>query len=273
MEGKKIIKISEINRALEINRELANNGYLGGGRDANWGTYYSPLDGQIKEGVFPISATFSRTLPEKYQSKSENDPVMKKYIEETLSMGEEKHPLTAVEFGGPGSNVFEGFTKNFFETTTGVCLEDIRSNDKKDEDKANHHFVVSGDALDPSYIEDNQTLKKVLKTLGTGGVDLIICRMDGPLNHIVKNGAILDRIIRNWYEILNYNGFMFIQFDRGGFDPDTVTIEAVEKWANELKKRFPEIDIQLNEGAMRLHKKDGSPQYLPSTTKLFSRAD
>lgn len=259
------IQIGEIREALETNKDLAESPRIA---EDNWSDYDSPLE-KPREHSFPMAVTFSKTLPDEYKAESEEHPVFKGYIEETLSSGESQHPLTGVEFGGTGSSLFGEFTKDFFEATVGVCLEDIRDDQTKKDDEANHHFVITGNALDTSYLEDNETAKKVIEKLGTPGVDLIICRMSGPLSWINKNGAILDRIIRNWYEILNYNGLMFVQFDRGGSD-DVDTVDLVNKWVEAIKGKFPQLDIQIEGGAMRLHKTDDSPEYLPPATKLFS---
>jgi len=142
---------------------------------------------------------------------------------------------------------------------------------KKKHDKEIGHSVLPEDILN-LQIERlyKQFLGQVMQRLGTSKTDLIISKMAGPLNKIDKNGAILDRLIRNWYDILNENGLMFIQFNYQG-NTDTNTQLLVQKWADAIKSRFPEIDIQLDVGVMRLHKRAGSPEHLPPATQLFSK--
>src|SRR5258708_23767052 len=189
--------------------------------------------------------------------------IFRRYIEDTLARGE-RHDLTAVEFGGPGSMLFAGFTYNFFKQTAGVCLKDVRDKDDKKSDRKNNHHLIEGDILD---VESTETLGKVLKTFHAGKTDLIISRMVGPLSYIDKNSTILDRIIRNWNNLLNENGLMFIQFD---WNRTNIVGPLVEKWAATIQKMFPEIDISVAEGVMRLHKRPGSPEKLPPVTQLFS---
>ncbi|MDP2788958.1 MAG: hypothetical protein Q8O46_02815 [bacterium] len=139
----------------------------------------------------------------------------------------------------------------------------MRPKDIKKLDTTNNHFVITGDILDAK--RSSETLIRVAQTLGIEKTDLILSRMAGALNEIKKNGSVLDRIIRNWYRMLNENGLMFIQYDYTILDP-----LVVERWATTIKERFPKkIDIQISEGVLRLHKKQGAPDELPSATELF----
>lgn len=259
------IDIGKIKKAIKGNKNLAiaesveMGGY--GCLESRWGTYDSSLRN--------FGETFSLSLPKDCEANLTGER-LKKYIEETLSQVE-KHDLTAVEFGGPGSQLFKGFTKNFFAKTVGVCLKDIRNQDWQEDDIKNNHSVIIGDILD---VQNNQLFNKIAQILGTNKTDLIISRMDGPLEYIKKHPAILDRIIRNWYKLLNENGLMFIQFER---PIDTFLVGGsiktqVAEWSNTIKKRFPEIDIQISgigDGILRLHKIVGAPEKLPSVAELF----
>src|SRR3989339_432886 len=153
-----------------------------------------------------------------------------------------------------------------FEITLGACLPDIRNQRKQKEDKRNNHSVIVGDITE---ITKDKTLTKVTQTLGTNKTDLIISRMEGPIILIDKNPAILDRIIRNWYDLLNKNGLMFIQFELPKYQP-RYTEPLIKKWANAIKEKFPEVDIQVNKGVLRLHKRVGAPEKLPPATQLFT---
>lgn len=255
--------------ALEHNFELSQDLPK---REDDWGDYDSPLDSvpNTEPKRHSMSETFSQTLPD-YDKESEQLLSLRNYIEQTLSEGKEKHDLTGVEFGGSGSALFDGFTKNFFKKTAGVCLQDIRTEDQMDRDDQINHSVIAGDILDPSRTENNLTLKEVKKVLGTDKTDLIISRMSGPLNAgiINKHGAILDRIIRNWYGMLNQNGLIFAQFDRGGFNSDDEAVAAVTGWVEKVKEKFPELDIQTADNAMRIRKTKGSPDNLPAAKDLL----
>ena len=253
-------KFGEIKRALRKNESaiLRHSDYEG-----DWFIYDSSLENFTRD--------FRYVLPEDFYKKllQENEEIrireiFRRYIEETLSKsGEQQSDLFAVEFGGPGSEFFQGFSKNFFKKTAGVCLKDIRSKDIKFNDARNNHSVITGNILD---LQSDQLFNKITQTLGIEKVDLIISRMDGPLSFFDKNGAILDRIIRNWYNFLNKNGLMFIQFERT-LESDTRFL--VEKWSGVIKKRFPKVDIQTGNYVLRLHKGTDAPEELPPATQLF----
>ncbi len=252
---KEIIEIGKIRQALEANKKLATEGdkKLGGydTSEEEWPTYDSSLENFESDLVF--------SLPKDYEPNLKEDR-FKKYIEETLSK-EKNRNLTAVEFGGPGSQLFRDFTKKFFTKTVGVCLKDIRPEDIKKHDVENNHSLIIGDIME---VISNETLEEVAKKLGTNRTDLIISRMKGPLDDINKHPAILDRIIRNWYGMLNDNGLMFIQYD------NYMKLEPlVRKWVTAVNQRFPQIDLQPGDGILRLHKRKGSPENLPSVAQFF----
>lgn len=254
------IKIGEIRKAVTRNKEIAGEDFFAG-QEKKWLTHDAPISGISEKFDTSFGETFLASLPKEYFKDGRDDKMFKKYIESTLQKGG-----TAVEFGGPGSNLFSGFTDNFFKKTVGVCLDDIRSEDQKRLDAQSNHSVIVGDILDPM---NDEILHEVIKKLGKSKTDLIISRMMGPLDHMNKNGAILDRIMRNWYSMLKENGLMFIQFNfsRDFFDQDAENL--VEKWATVVREKFPEIDIQLGKGIFRLHKKIGAPEKLPPATQLF----
>ncbi|MFZ1019893.1 MAG: hypothetical protein WAN61_02800 [Minisyncoccia bacterium] len=256
------IRPKEIKRALKENNRLAREIVGGYNREENeWDVYDSSID------------DFGRTFLPGYNfspDARESGSNFKIFIEKTLINNIEKHDLTAIEFGGPGSKLFSGFTFDFFKKTVGVCLKDIRSEAKKENDRKINHFVMTGDIME---VQNKWLLEQVMKKLDTDKTDLIISKMNGPLKHIDRNGAILDRLIRNWYDILNENGLMFIQFTYG---TETENIEMkiqnkIEKWVEAIKERFPEVEIQVNTGTIRLHKKFGAPEHLPPATILFSK--
>src|SRR3989338_771967 len=159
----------EVIKAVEYNRKLADVEY--GGYiylENEWPVYDSSLS--------DFAETFTLVLPKDYGGSDPHrlglDPaIFRKYIENTLSQGqgEQKHGLTAVEFGGPGSKLFSGFSKGFFIKTAGVCLRDERDQRKKDNDVTNNHSVLEGDIMDPTK---NEVLVTVVETLGTAKTDL-----------------------------------------------------------------------------------------------------
>jgi len=260
------LKFKEVKRALRHNKVLADSPELGyKKKEHEWGIsgVYDSSINDFGSTFIPLSQVSQNTgLHLEQQGK-----IFKNYIEDTLSQ-KEKQGLTAVEFGGPGSKLFEGFTKNFFNRTIGVCLKDIRDSKTKENDTRNNHSVIEGDILDVR--NDDKLLAEVLQSLHTNKIDLIICRMVGPIKYIDKHPIIMERTMKNWYEILNENGLMFIQFQFyeaiPGHDPTT---DLIKKWSVAIKEKYPEIDVQVINGALRLHKRIGSPEKLPSAIQVF----
>jgi len=252
-------KIRKAIRTNEQTRSLYENGY-----EESWDEY---------DNFSIFGKYFLGTLPQSYQDiekeREEEDPKRYlgfiKYIEDTL----EGSDLTAVEFGGPGSYLFSNFSSGFFKETVGVCLEDIRAEHMRKDDEDRNHVLIIGNVLDMARSEKNETLTKVKKELGRNKTNLIISRMGGPVGAIDKHPAIIDRIIRNWYSLLADNGVMFIQFAHIT-ETSNKYLEGIKEWARAIKERFPEIDIQLERQTMRLHKKNGAPEQLPSLPQLFA---
>lgn len=274
------IKIGDIKEDLQINKitkERHKNIEL------EWPHYDSSL--------FKIGNSFYKTLPKEYldnydeksfSSVEDRGLLFKKYIESTL-LKNKNISRTAIEFGGPGSKLFQGFTKGFFKRTVGICLDDVRPAYKRNEDDINGHDIIVGDIMD---VNNKNLFDKINNTLKTDKVDLIISRMQGPLNKIRKNPVLLDRIIRKWYGLLNKNGMLFAQFeyfpehdpniekiqDAKYFPPSREASEDnVEQWITFVKQKFQDqIEIQLGRGVIRMLKKDNAPDELPSAKELFN---
>ena len=236
-----------------------------------------------------FGSSFSKTLPKEYTehlnskivtSVDQYGEVFKEYIEDTLSKSK-NHERTAIEFGGPGSKLFQGFKKDFFKKTAGVCLKDVRDEDAMAVDKENNHSVVSGDFINGPTRELYAALDQ---KLGGKKVDLITSRIVGPLDSLVKNPAILEHIVRKWYSMLNDNGLLFAQFEffeetkpymESKFVGESLSVDlkdvelVVMDWAMSVMEKFPkEIDIQLGRGVIRIHKKQGAPEELPTAKEL-----
>ena len=228
-------------------------------REGSWGNYDSEF--------WHFAGFFTECLPEEYKRKDRKEG-FKLYIENTLSREEttdqrEKSKLTAVEFGGPGSRFFRGFSNGFFEKTAGVCLADIRGEDLKNEDSSSNHYVVAGNILGA---DSNETLNEVKTMLDTTKVDLIVSKMQGALNGMDMN--LLDDAVRQWYALLSENGVMFIQYNWASSSDkreDNIAAKCIEM----IKEKYPQLDVQLGRGVMRLHKKLGDPEQLPENTHFF----
>lgn len=239
-----------------------------------------------------FGSSFAKTLPgnyvdsidKNYEAKiSDYGEAFTQYIIDTLSKSKNKE-LYAVEFGGSGSKLFGDFNKkHLFHKTAGVCLKDIHNlpTDKM-YNSYNNHSVIEGDILD---LNEKPLNEKIENNLGVKKVDLIMSRLMGPLLEFKKNPAILNRIINNWYKMLNENGLIFAQFDYFPEHNRNINLkklesyfpskereseEFVKQWADLIQKKFPnKIEIQLGRGILRLHKNFGAPDELPKNSELF----
>lgn len=240
--------------------------------------------------MYHIGYTFAEVLPNKYTERLRKDPdtifedyeePFRNYIENTLRKN--KEPRTAIEFGGQGSTLFSEFSKNFFNRTVGVCLKDVRQPEIKGSDKNEGHSVIEGNVFD---LKNKDFDSKIQEALGTKNVDLIISRMAGPLSSFSRDPLILDRLIRKWYKMLNRNGLIFAQFElfyrhmpddvsrnisESRSEDFTKTEANVKDWVIALEERLgdDEIEIEVDRGIIRIHKKDKAPDELPKLKELF----
>ena len=81
--------------------------------------YDEPLSGYADSN---FSLTFSPLL--EHRGKT-----LRFFVEESLE--KKRGKAVGIEFGGPGSNLFAGFTRGFFAKTLGVALTDMRDLEKK----------------------------------------------------------------------------------------------------------------------------------------------
>jgi len=245
-------------------------------RDSNFDHFARDLVGTVPKKFLSTDRTnwqkpnLVSPLSTEGSHRDRDSKIFLNYILQTLPVG--KREMTAVELGGPGGRLFKGFPEGVFRRTLGVCLNDIRTPaQRKAEYEYDNHLVAEANILD---IETDTLETKIKEELGEGRTDLIISRMMGPLGHIEKDSAILDRVIRKWYKILKPGGLMFIQFIYNKNlvkDPDV--IKNINLWKEKVEQEFPEIEVELDKdmGAIRILKKEGAPDELPPATQLFSK--
>ncbi len=269
-------EIGKIRKAIKDSRGTTAESIRRGG-ERNWDIYDSPFEDFADEFFNCLPGNEEKWRGSSKEEKEKSATQFRSYIEETLSNGheeiEDKKPVEeffAVEFGGPGSALFKGFTKNFFRRTAGICLKDIRDMSQQTQDKINNHSVIEENMLPVNNAHDKQFLLKVLNELGAKKVNLIVSSVKGAAQLINKHPAILDRLIRNWYEILSENGLIFLNFGPTAAN-DLVTQKAVEQWVTAVVSKYPLIDIQLKlkHERLRLHKRKGAPEKLPPARQLF----
>lgn len=243
------------------NRKAAETEHI-----ATWTYPNSSIDSFACEFAYTIKKSFATEIKDRTVTEAAV-AVFKEDIENTLSFNREQNgTLTAVELGGPGSNLFSAFPGGFFEATAGVCLKDFRNDVTQTSDEQSHHHVIEGDVF------DREIYHKICEILSVPKVDLIISRMLGPLRSMTRHPILWERMIKTWYSILNENGLMFVQFQfpKQNFvtKKDRDIIEKgrrlVKQWAESIQEKSGgTIEISVDYDAFRLHKKSGAPEQLP----------
>lgn len=234
-------------------------------------SYYDPTIPVEDNFPFPFSIqeTFESVLPRGFN--------MKEYIESRLS------PVAGnavgIEVGGPGDRVFADFDDGFFSVTLGILLNDKRSKDKKIEDVARSHSVITGNLFQPD------TLARVKEKLKGQPAHLIIERMLGASKDIPQDIRALTGLVRRLYALLDshYGGVMFLEvplkiYDPAGFAEDpSFSIEVntlinpnfypgvLQLWTRMINENYGEtLEVDWNgREALRIDRRFGAPEELP----------
>jgi hypothetical protein len=224
------------------------------------------------ESLYHFEETLFPALPSSYQELPPGQK-LRKYIEDWLSQSPNREHLVALELGGPGSKLFRGFSRQFFQKTIGVCLVDMRNENSKSEDEINNHLVIAGDLL--SFKNSKNVYREIKEAAYNRKVDLIISRTEGGVGRVEKPPVLLDRIIREWYALLREGGIMFIQYEQGrrirGMDKTNNLDDMIKKWVGQLSSIQSEIEIQVDtySNVIRLYRRIGSPDELPKVTEFL----
>src|ERR1035437_8299642 len=118
------------NATYKLKKENEINTYLG---KSGW-----PInESSLFQGI-SFNNIFFDLCPQKYKD-------IKEYIETELR--EKEGHAIGLEIGGTGSNLFSGFTSNFFQKTIGASIEDKRTTDRKERGGETNHSVVLGGAF------------------------------------------------------------------------------------------------------------------------------
>ena len=168
--------------------------------ELSWGAANSPLN---ESPLFPKGWSFSNFFKEVVPTGYED---LQTYIEEALK--DRRGNAVGIEFGGPGSELFAGFSEGFFKKTLGICLVDSRdlmSPDPLPRDKARNHEVISGNMF------DSATYETLNKKLHGSRVDVIFERLLGGIDLVPREPHTIGATLQNWYKLLNEGGLLFAQ--------------------------------------------------------------
>jgi hypothetical protein len=216
-------------------------------------------------GFASFAQTFKDVLPggKKITREAEASALFTEYIRSILRPDLHAH-LNAIELGGPGGKLFEGFPKRFFEKTFGVCLAD--SQNPINEQLASSHEIIRGD------LHRNDTYKKIETALHGGKASLIISRMYGGLDEVTRDPVIWAKVARAWYRLLSEDGLMFVQYrasEGAQWVSETeirkdVREKLLKEWTEFLQDNYGDtLEVQLGDHEFRLRKKEGAPKELP----------
>lgn len=171
-----------------------------------WGTYDS------KEWSYDIA--FSRVMPERHLQAGHfpEEGIISRYLRKKFE--NRAGDLVGIELGGPGSSLFEDLNKssdkNLFVKSAGVTLMDFRSNDRRVIDNKNNHTVIATNIFEQKN-KTNDGVGLVKKWLNGSKADFIIERMEGGIYDFPNNINYFYLILKQWYEMLEVGGVMFIQ--------------------------------------------------------------
>jgi len=219
----------------------------------------SPLR-SVDDNAVAFEDSFRNVLPEGQKN-------LRDYIEQILAQGKGK--AIGVEFGGPGSKFFAGFSRGFFKKTAGI---DIVGRSRVDGtffrglgEMLRGHAVIQGDILVP------RTYSVALGTwLEDYKPDLIVERMVGGFELNPTHPTAVYKTFKRWYELLNEGGIMLVQVPRNARP-------FVQPWVDMLQKRdfsgllevvyhptdTPDGDYLQDMSVLRLRKLPGAPSKLP----------
>lgn len=192
----------------------------------NWAIPDSSLAGIFDR--YSFQNTFEEVLPP-------NHRLLKNYIEDALA--DRRGTAIGVELGGPGSKMFSGFSRGFFERTLGVVLNDRRNPKRKLNDDLSHHFVRVANLL-----EDNST-GVITNWLNSRKADVIFERMAGALSY---GGTPVDpyfvlRRVSDWYQMVSEGGLMFLQIPE--------KMRPIMPMVMERVAQVPELEVRYDSRA------------------------
>ena len=235
----------------EESKEVERNQSLGWRN--NWTVYDSPLE----IGNVDIAGTMDFSFESSFLSVLPGGERFRKYIENELVT---KELRIGVEFGGPGSALFLGFTDGFFSRSAGITLGDRRTADIKTKDAKRNHFVLEGD------ITQSGIYANLMRILGSEKVDLILARLKGGWNKLPVEPYTIAGMFERWYQMLNEGGLMFSEVPRL-YRPLAVRwlkllkqekgLEIQTDFTGEIEREHDSTDV------FRIKKLHGAPEKLP----------
>jgi hypothetical protein len=196
------------------------------------------------------------SFEETFHSLLPKEEGLRSYIEDSLK--ERAGEAVGIEFGGPGVNLFQGFTPGFFKKSIGVTLVDHYRSSAETERSYGTHKILEGDIRSP------ETYEKIADELQGAKANLIIERLLGGWDYIENDLVLYGEILSKWYDLLADNGLLFAQVG-----PLRNTDSLFKKWDEILTEQYDskvELTFQpdpYSSKVFMIRKHPGAPEKLP----------
>ncbi|TSC87171.1 MAG: hypothetical protein G01um10148_276 [Parcubacteria group bacterium Gr01-1014_8] len=221
----------------------------------DWAYIDSPLE-LPPAHIGSFDETFKRVLPVETLPHERN---LRRYIERTFE--HKKGGVIGIEFGGPASRLFAGFTPGFFKKSLGVSIRDYRKEEVRQSDAKRHHAVITGNML------WEETEERVDEWLGGEKVDVGFQRLLDGFEFIPIEPYTLGAWIQRRYRQLSDVGLLVLQVPltmQPFLKPWSEAIQA--KCGDRIQFQFVEGTNDrstFETGALRIQKMKGAPEELP----------
>ena len=244
-------------KEIEFHRDAAASMRLKEETEERMNKLYAVYDEPLEDHTYRSDSTFENTF--RYILPP-GAGTLRWYIEESFEG--KKGKAIGIEFGGPGSALFAGFSKGFFARSLGVTLTDVRGKLNPDptvRDKERHHDILEGDITFP------QTYERIGTWLSGEKTDLIIERMEGGRLYIPEEPVLLGQIFSKWYGMLAENGIILAQ-------TSSWMRPLLHAWREKIISEYGDtVDVGYVADpknadvfdALRLRKLPGAPNQLP----------
>ena len=260
------MKMEQLKGDIQHRRELTKDfvdlesAALEEGNDSmGWKYYDSPVE--------KFDDRFNEVLPGGLLSLSE-------YIEEFYT--NRKGELIGMELGGPGINLFEGLSPDYFKKTVGVTLVVPEKSNTVSE----KHTILKADVFHKAHDRDSglpgfQEVENFTKK--NGKADILIENMIG--GNVGDNPDLFIMYLLRWYKLLNEEGTMFISSSPMGIRSRILCQSKINLFLGSLNK-FVDFQFESNididfflpiAQTLRLRKLKGAPDNLDMLVRNYNQ--
>jgi len=176
------------------------------------------------------------------------------YIESSLA--DKRGDVRAVELGGPGSKLFNGFSPGFIGKSLGVILME---DPERDVLRQSNHDIITGD------ITKQISVKKIEDWLDGEKIDILFERMVGGIKEYPEDPRFLWSMLARYYPLMSENSMLFAQLPT---ILESETVSTLHNWASKVSDDKLLVKLAINkvdhaDFILHLHKMAGAPTALP----------